>query len=437
MTHSQFAPGQWLGNYSLSNLLGRGGFAEVYLGEHRYLRTLAAIKILHANLANQKEVENFQQEARTIAALDHSNIVRVLDFDVSAGTPFIAMTYAPGGSLRQRHPRGQIVPLQVVLHYVKRMASALHFAHGQRIVHRDVKPDNMLVNQQGEPLLSDFGIASIAHSTASLDNQGMAGTIPYMAPEQIQGKPRPASDQYALAVTVYAWVTGRFPFQGNAMDIAVQHLEKQPPRPRLLVSDLPPTVEDVLLKALAKEPQQRYSSINDFSIALEQAIPEEIRSHPLLSFPIPSASSPLLEGRVTSSEMLAELRAQREQVARPTFSEEDAWTLFEAIEQQSDEFGKLIKPMNRETEIIVYELLPLLEGEQRAAVLGHIRATNADAKRASSQFEIIMSWRNRPLQEIDPEVMRTVQRVLQDMNEKLRKHLEEIRILRRQLQQNR
>src|SRR6266849_5737920 len=197
MTHSQFAPGQWLGNYSLSNLLGRGGFAEVYLGEHRYLRTLAAIKILHANLANQKEVENFQQEARTIAALDHSNIVRVLDFDVSAGTPFIAMTYAPGGSLRQRHPRGQLVPLQVVLHYVKRMASALHFAHGQRIVHRDVKPDNMLVNQQGEPLLSDFGIASIAHSTASLDNQVMAGTIPYIAPEQIQGRPGPASDQYA------------------------------------------------------------------------------------------------------------------------------------------------------------------------------------------------------------------------------------------------
>src|SRR5437660_1698149 len=134
--------GQQLGNYRLIRLLGEGGFAEVYLGEHLHLNTLAAIKVLHTRLSEQ-EVEQFREEARTIAHLDHPNIIRVLDFGVEGKTPFLVMGYAPNGTLQQRHPHGEQVPLPLVVSYVKQVAKALQYAHDRRLIHRDVKPGNM------------------------------------------------------------------------------------------------------------------------------------------------------------------------------------------------------------------------------------------------------------------------------------------------------
>ncbi len=177
--------GQHLGNYHLVSLLGRGGFAEVYLGEHRRLHRQAAIKVLYAYLS-EKELDGFQREAETIANLDHPNMVRVLDFDVQEGIPFLVMDYYPHGSLRDRHPKGKRVPLEIVVSYVKQVAEALQYAHNQRLVHRDVKPENMLIGRHNEILLSDFGIVTIAHSTSSMSMQDSAGTFPYMAPEQFK-----------------------------------------------------------------------------------------------------------------------------------------------------------------------------------------------------------------------------------------------------------
>src|SRR5947209_5857956 len=189
--------GQRLGNYRLMQLLGHGGFADVYLGEHIYLKTQAAIKVLQMQLATD-ERENFLNEARTIAHLVHPNIIRVLDFGIQGYTPFLVMDYAPNGTLRQRHTNGSRLPLITIVSYIKQVASALQYAHKQNFIHSDVEPGNMLIGREDEILLSDFGIALVAQNTHSQITQDTIGTVAYMAPEQIEGKPRPASDQYAL-----------------------------------------------------------------------------------------------------------------------------------------------------------------------------------------------------------------------------------------------
>src|SRR5690348_12967968 len=147
--------GQILGNYQLLRLLGRGAFAEVYLAEHRYLEVPAAIKILHVHM-EQHTHEQFRREAHTIAHLQHPHIVRVLDFGFQDQMPYLVMEYTPNGTLRTRHPKGTRLPLEQIIRYVKQIASALDYAHQQRVIHRDVKPENMLLSATDEVLLSDF-----------------------------------------------------------------------------------------------------------------------------------------------------------------------------------------------------------------------------------------------------------------------------------------
>src|ERR1051326_5679659 len=168
--------GQQLGKYRLTQLLGSGGFAEVYLGEHIHLGTEAAIKLLHTQLATEEEVEKFRQEARTIGKLTHPNIVRVLDFDVQGGTPYLVMDYAPNGSLRQRIPPGKPLAPAEILPDLTQVAAALQYAHDQKLVHRDIKPENMLLGRRNDVLLTDFGIATVAQSTTSQTTEAVAGT---------------------------------------------------------------------------------------------------------------------------------------------------------------------------------------------------------------------------------------------------------------------
>jgi serine/threonine protein kinase len=155
--------------------------------------------------------------------------VRVLEFGVERSIPYLVMDYAPNGSLRQRHPKGIPLPLTAIVFYIKQVAAGLQYAHDQKLIHRDIKPENMLLGRNNEVLLSDFGIALIAHSSGSQSIQEVAGTVTYMAPEQIQGKPRLASDQYALGVVVYEWLCGNPPFRGSFTEVAVQHALTPPP----------------------------------------------------------------------------------------------------------------------------------------------------------------------------------------------------------------
>ena len=263
--------GQQLGNYRLISLLGKGGFADVYLGEHMYLGTQAAIKIMNAQLATQ-DFEAFRKEGRTLAQLIYPSIVRVLDFGIDGATPFLVLDYAPNGTLRQRHPKGTRLPLLTIVEYVNQVAAALQYAHERKVIHRDVKPENMLLGRNNEVLLTDFGIAIMAPGTLSLATKQIVGSVGYIAPEQLLGKPRLASDQYSLAVVVYEWLSGKRPFDGDSfLAVAFQHLNAPPPALRQTMPMIPPAVEQVVLKALVKDPAQRFPTVQAFAIALEQA----------------------------------------------------------------------------------------------------------------------------------------------------------------------
>ena len=265
---------QQLGNYRLIQLLGQGNFADVYLGEHIHLNTQAAIKVLLGRLASY-EVEGFLTEARTIAHLRHHYIVQVLDFGVEGMTPFLVMDYAPGGNLRKLHPKGTQLPLDTLVTYVTQVAEALQYAHQEKLIHRDIKPENMLLGRNHEVLLSDFGIAILVQTSRSEHPQDAAGTIAYMAPEQIQAHPSPASDQYALGVVVYEWLSGDRPFHGSSTEIAIKHAFTPPPSLCEKVPTIPPAVEHVVVKALAKDPKERFASVQAFARALEEACKAE------------------------------------------------------------------------------------------------------------------------------------------------------------------
>jgi len=265
--------GQQLGNYRLIQSLGHGGYAEVYLGEHLRLNTAAAIKVLHARLGSSEDIDRFQEEGRIVANLVHPHIVRVFDFDVAHDIPFMVMDYAPNGSLRRRHPKGERLAFSTILPYVKQVAEALQYAHDQQFVHRDIKPENMLLGRNEEVLLSDFGTAQVAQSTGYQNSmqEDVVGTVSYMAPEQFQGRSRPASDQYALAVVIYEWLAGELPFHGSGTEVALQHTMAPVPPLHEKRPDIGTAIEQVLMKALAKDYHERYLCIQDFAEALEHA----------------------------------------------------------------------------------------------------------------------------------------------------------------------
>src|SRR6266702_6152053 len=256
--------GQQFGNYRLIALLGQGSDAEVYLAQHVRLELQAAIKVLHGHLSSS-EAERFQQEAQTMVRLTHPSIVRVFDFAVQDGIPFLIMEYA----------------------------------HEQQFIHRDVKPENMLLGRQQEVLLSDFGLAALARSTASLNTEGTVGTIAYIAPEQIEGHPRAASDQYALAVVIYEWLCGVRPFEGSATEIVVKQLGAPPPPLREHVPTISVAVEQVVLRALAKDPKERFASVAAFATELEQASQLAPSHTSLLPMEQPSQEPSILQSYTT------------------------------------------------------------------------------------------------------------------------------------------
>lgn len=297
--------GQQLGNYRLIRLIGHGGYADIYLGEHIYLHTNAAIKVLHTQLT-ATDIDNFRTEALTIAHLVHPHIIRVFDFNVLNNMPFLVMDYAPNGTLRQRHPKGSRLTPDVFLPYVRAMASALQYAHDQKLIHRDVKPENMLLGPNNEVLLSDFGIAVVSQSSLSQPTDEMVlGTLAYMAPEQLQGKPRPASDQYALAIVVYEWLSGNRPFSGTYVELLSQHLSTDPPLLDEQTLAIPHAVQQVIRKALAKDPHQRFERVQDFANALEEAYqPQQ------MAMPRGNGSTPPLTSTTTQTTYTNNIAAQ-------------------------------------------------------------------------------------------------------------------------------
>ncbi len=276
--------GQRFGDYRLSKYLGGGGFADVYLGEHVYLSTKehpveAAVKVLKGPFT-AREIAEFRNEAQTTLRLEHPHIVQLITFSLAKikeqETPFLVMPYAIHGSLDKRHPRGTKIPLPTIISYVQQIAEALQYAHDHKVIHRDIKPANFLLGNNENILLSDFGIALVAHRTVSWVQQNIAGSQPYMAPEQFRGEAQSASDIYSLGVTVYQWLCGELPFSKG--DMGYQHNHTSPPQLREKMPSISPEVEKVVMKALAKDPHQRWPDVQAFALSLAQAYQAELHS---------------------------------------------------------------------------------------------------------------------------------------------------------------
>lgn len=270
--------GQRFGPYEITRFLGRGGYADVFLGKNVNLpKQEVAIKVLDKIMIQLDKAQQFKNEAQIILSMQHPSIIRFYTYDVynpagfTTSYPYIVMEYAPKGSLRTNHPRGKPLPFKTILSYVQQIAAALQYAHGNQVMHLDVKPENILINDQGNLLLSDFGLATL---TTDYNKSGdIQGTLSYMAPEQLNGRPDKASDQYSLGVMVYEWICGSVPFTGRSIPEYVRKVLNDPP-PSLVarVPTLSPTIEAVVMKALSKNLRDRYPSILQFAEQLEKAI---------------------------------------------------------------------------------------------------------------------------------------------------------------------
>jgi serine/threonine protein kinase/Tol biopolymer transport system component len=279
--------GQYFDRYAIIEPLGEGGMASVYKAYDTRLERDVAVKIIRTDMFIPSELQmvmkRFEREAKSLAKLSHPNIVSIIDYGEHEGVPFLVMEYLPGGTLKDRLT-GQPLAWQQAVRLLQPVARALHFSHGQGIIHRDIKPSNILITLSGEPMVSDFGVAKILETkgNTALTGTGVGiGTPEYMAPEQWVGETGPQSDMYSLGVVFYEMVTGHKPYVADTpVALLLKQANEPLPRPRQFAPDLPDRVEKVILKALAKKPENRYPSMQEFNTALEVLLSGPIKIRP-------------------------------------------------------------------------------------------------------------------------------------------------------------
>jgi predicted Ser/Thr protein kinase len=299
--------GTTLGKYRITEHLGSGGMSEVYKAYQPGLDRYVAIKVLHSFLAQEEDfLTRFQREAKFAAMLRHPSIIQVYDFDYDKETNayYMVMEYIDGPSLKVRLQKmddaGDTMPMNEAIGIVIAIANALDYAHQHGTVHRDVKPANIMFNQDVQPILTDFGIAKMVDVVGLTASGAMVGTPAYMAPEQGMGQPGDErSDIYSLGVVLYQLVTGRRPFDADTpLGVALKHINAPLPPPSDLNIDLPPSIESVTMRALAKNPDNRYQTAKELATELKQAVageyieppppePVVVTMEPLMSATVP------------------------------------------------------------------------------------------------------------------------------------------------------
>lgn len=287
--------GKSLGRYHILEQIGEGGMATVYKASDSNLEREVAVKIIFpSRQQNDKALKRFEREAKALAQLSHPNIVKVLDFGEQNGLNYLVMEYLRGGTLKAR--LGQPIPFREAARLLLPIAQALEFSHQRVIIHRDVKPSNLLFSETEELMLSDFGIAKILNTGDGLhltSTNMTIGTPDYMAPEQIHSKDVDHRvDIYSLGVVLYEMITGRKPFTAKTpMAVLVKSASEPVPNPRLFVADLPDYVENALLLALAKKPEDRFANMESLASVMRTMVEsQESGNHP--AFPQNSIEDP-------------------------------------------------------------------------------------------------------------------------------------------------
>ena len=271
-----------LGKYVILEEIGRGGMAAVYKARDVELDRIVAMKVLSPYLVGEPRlVQRFMGEARLAANLDHPNIVTIYDIGGEGGYYYFVMKYLEGRSLKEILAERGPLPPDEVLDLLRQLASALDYAHGQNLIHRDIKPGNIIIGDGGHATLTDFGLAKVAENLKLTASGETIGTLEYMAPEQARGDAEERSDIYSLAVITYEMLVGRLPFQGNNQaSLLYQHLHDPPPPLRQWNPGVPLEVEEVVLKAMAKDPAERYATAGEMARELEQAAKKAVFSLP-------------------------------------------------------------------------------------------------------------------------------------------------------------
>ena len=282
--------GTTLGSYRVLSKLGQGGMAVVYKGYQPTLDRYVAIKVMsHAVADDQTFVERFQREASSVAQLHHQNVVQMYDFDVQDGISYMVMEYIEGETLKQRlhNDREQVRALSLTeaSHIIEDVAAALDYAHAYGIVHRDVKPANIMLRSEDRlaqltggkdfsAVLTDFGVARMLAGMQLTGTGAAIGTPDYMAPEQARGESVGATaDIYALGIVLYEMLTGELPFMADTpVAVILKHLQSDPPSVLTKVPDLPQGVDTVLMKAMTKDPDDRYATAGQMARALNQVV---------------------------------------------------------------------------------------------------------------------------------------------------------------------
>ena len=290
--------GQTLGNYRILERIGRGGMASVYKAYQPSLERHVAVKVIHEQLAADDEQfsKRFQREAKAVASLRHPNIIQVFDFGTVGDVSYMVMEYVEGTTLKAKlhgsSERGETMPLEEANRIFQSVASALEYAHRQGMVHRDIKPANVMLTPKGEVILTDFGIARIVGGTRYTATGAVVGTPAYLSPEQGQGeRGDERSDIYALGVVLYEMVTGQVPFDADTpLAVIFKHISDPLPPPRQLNPDVPEAVEQVILKALAKNPDDRYYRVADMARALKDAMASKPAPEPETRAPEPAVA---------------------------------------------------------------------------------------------------------------------------------------------------
>jgi tRNA A-37 threonylcarbamoyl transferase component Bud32 len=285
MTPSSF------GRYQILGEVGRGGMARVYRALDPRFEREVAVKVLPSEVLDDARFRaRFEREAKVIAALEHPAIVAVYDFGDQNGQPYLVMRYMPGGSLRERLLEGKLEPHQTAT-VVRRLASALDYAHEKGIIHRDLKPGNILFDARGDPCLTDFGIVKMARGAATLTGDSIIGTPAYMSPEQAQGEAKidGRTDIYSLGVVLFEMLTGKQPYSADTpISLALKHIREPVPKLDDFDTDLMPQLQEIIDKAMAKSPSERYANAGQLASALDSLLAPTIEQGATRQAPMPA-----------------------------------------------------------------------------------------------------------------------------------------------------